>query len=77
MKSLRKMLAGFISLLLAITVLVAGGLPGFWAFEHIREGQAPVWGYVPLAILALFTILVFADLIRKALAGVGPLTNIR
>jgi len=77
MKSLRRIMAGLVSFLLAIAVLAAGGLPGFWAFEHIREGSAPIWGYAPLAILALFTILVFADLIRKALAGVGPLTNIR
>lgn len=77
MKTLKKFFAGLVSFVLALTVLAAGGLPGYWAFEHIESGAAPAWGYAPLTILGIFTILVTIDLFRKALRGVGPLTNIR
>lgn len=77
MKMLRKLFSGTISLILALSVFAAGGLPGYWAFEHIEQGSAPAWGYAPLTLLGIFTFLVTIDLLRKAFRGVGPLTNIR
>lgn len=77
MKVLKKLFSGIVSLCLAILVAVSGGLPGYWAFRHIEAGEAPAWGYAPLTLLAIFTVLVSVDLMRKAFRGVGPLTNIR
>jgi len=76
MKTLSKLFSGLFSLILAVLVAISGGLPGYWAFEHIQAGAAPAWGYAPLTLLAIFTVLVSVDLLRKAFRGVGPLTNI-
>lgn len=68
----RRLIDGSLSFVCAILTLAIGGAPVWFSHLALQAGLVPVWGYAFVLGLALATMLLTFDFLKKAFRGVSP-----